>query len=64
MKKYIGFALWLIALTIPFQFSMLSTSGVSNVVGLSSFLAFMALIFAGYALVDSSSAPAENEQGH
>lgn len=64
MKKYIGYALWLLALTIPFQFAMLSTGGVSNLVGLFSFLGFMALIFTGYALVDSAAGPKTSEQGH
>lgn len=64
MKKYIGFALWALALALPFRFAMLSTSGVSNVVGLISFLGFMVLVFVGYALVDSGSSPAQNEQHH
>jgi len=64
MKKYVGFALWAIALLIPFQYSLLSTSDVGNMVGLFSFLAFLALIFAGYALVDSSGAQAGESHGH
>ncbi len=64
MKKYIGYALWLLALIIPFQFAMLNTSGVSNLVGLFSFLGFMALVFTGYALVDSASTPTPEHQGH
>ncbi len=64
MKKYIGYALWLLALIIPFQFAMLSTGGVSNLVGLFSFLGFIALIFTGYALVDSAAAPTAHEHGH
>ncbi len=64
MKKYIGFALWLLALLIPFRFSLLSTSGVDNMMGLFSFLAFLALIFTGYALVDSSGKQTGESHGH
>lgn len=64
MKKYIGYALWLLALTIPFQYALLSTGGVSNLVGLFSFLGFIALIFTGYGLVDSATSPKTSEQGH
>jgi hypothetical protein len=64
MKKYIGYALWLLALLIPFQSSLLSTSGVSNFVGLFSFLAFLALLFTGYALVDPGKAQASESHGH
>lgn len=64
MKKYIGFALWLLALLIPFQSSLLSTQDVGNMTGLFSFLAFLALLFTGYALVDSSGAKASESHGH
>lgn len=64
MKKYIGFALWLLALLIPFQYSLLSTSDVGNMAGLFSFIAFLGLIFAGYALVDSSGEKANESHGH
>jgi len=64
MKKLIGYALWLVALLIPFQFALLSTDGVGNMTGLWSFLAMLALFFTGYALVDSSNAPSSEGQGH
>jgi hypothetical protein len=64
MKKYIGLALWFVALTIPFQYSLLSTEEVGNMTGLFSFLAFLALIFAGYALVDSSNTKTSDSHGH
>jgi hypothetical protein len=64
MKKYIGFALWLLALLIPFQASLLSTEGVGNMVGLFSFLAFLTLLFSGYALVDSSGNKTSESHGH
>lgn len=64
MKKYIGYALWLVALLIPSQASLLSTSGVGNITGLISFLVFLTLLFAGYALVDSSNATASESHGH
>lgn len=64
MKKYVGFALWLLALVIPFQYSLLSTSDVGNMMGLFSFLAFLGLIFTGYALVDSSGKQASESHGH
>lgn len=63
MKKYIGFALWALALLIPFQSALLSTEGVNNMVGLFSFIAMLALFFIGYVLVDSSSATASGH-GH
>lgn len=58
MKKLIGFALWFIALVIPFQTALLSTDGVSNFAGLASFLALLALFYTGYVLVDSSNSKA------
>lgn len=64
MKKYTGFALWLIALLLPFRSSLLSTEGVSNLYGLFSFLAMLALFFAGYLLVDSSTPKPGEEHGH
>ncbi|MCW5897742.1 MAG: hypothetical protein KIT10_00615 [Flavobacteriales bacterium] len=63
MKKYIGLALWLIAFLIPFQFSLLSTDGVGNIKGLISFVALIALVFIGYALVDSAGQKASGD-GH
>lgn len=65
MKKIIGLILWAIAFLIPFQFSLLSTQDVGNITGLVSFVALIALIFTGYALIDSASGkPAAGEHGH
>ena len=61
MKKLIGIALWLLAFLIPFKYAILNTKEVvhadgsaDNIVGLMSFVAMIALLFIGYALVDSS----------
>lgn len=61
MKKLIGIALWLLAFLIPFKYAILNTKEVvhedgtaNNIVGLMSFVAMIALLFIGYALVDSS----------
>jgi len=62
MKKYIGLALWLLAFLIPFRYALLSTEDVGNITGLLSFVVFLALVFIGYALVDS--APKATEGGH
>lgn len=56
IRKIIGYVLWLLAFLIPFQPAILSTDNVSNTVGLISFLALVALIFAGYILVDGANA--------
>ena len=64
MKKIIGIALWLIAFLIPFQYALLDTEDVGNITGLISFVAMLALIFIGYALVDSASAQASGDHGH
>lgn len=71
MKKYIGLALWIAALLIPFRFAILDTDQVvlengqaNNVVGLISFLAFLTLLFLGYALVDSAKKTPEGHHGH
>lgn len=65
MKKIIGLALWILAFIIPFRYAILETDSVvlesgraDNTTGLISFLVMMALLFIGYALVDSSSAKA------
>ena len=72
MKKIIGFALWLLAFLIPFKYAILNTDDVvmedgraDNITGLLAFVAMIALIFTGYALVDSAGkkAPAEGH-GH
>ncbi len=56
MKKYIGYLLWVLGFAIPFQSALLSTEEVGNVKGLVSFIVMMALVFAGYLLVDSATA--------
>ncbi|HPF90773.1 MAG: hypothetical protein H6590_04325 [Flavobacteriales bacterium] len=72
MKKIIGLVLWLIAFAIPFRFAILDTEDllgpdgtVNNVKGLFSFVALLALLFTGYALIDSASPkPGSEEHGH
>lgn len=66
MKKIIGIALWLLAFLIPFRFAILNTDDVvlesgraDNITGLLAFVAMIGLLFAGYALVDSSGKKAE-----
>ncbi|MBK6342094.1 MAG: hypothetical protein IPF41_05770 [Flavobacteriales bacterium] len=72
MKKIIGLALWLLAFLIPFRFAILDTDEVvqesgraDNTMGLISFVAMLALLFIGYALVDSASKqPSAEDHGH
>lgn len=72
MKKIIGLALWLLAFLIPFRFAILDTDEVvqesgraDNTMGLISFVAMLALLFIGYALVDSASKqPTAEDHGH
>lgn len=73
MKKTIGIAIWVLALAIPFRFSILDTEdllqpdgSINNIKGLISFVVMIALLFVGYALVDSASPkPGENgSHGH
>ncbi|MBK8227432.1 MAG: hypothetical protein IPK70_09695 [Flavobacteriales bacterium] len=72
MKKFIGLALWLHAFLIPFRFSILDTDEVvkesgraDNTMGLISFVAMLALLFIGYALVDSAGKqPSAEDHGH
>lgn len=71
MKKYIGLALWIAALIIPFRFAILDTDQVilddgraDNMVGLISFVAMLTLFFVGYALVDSAKEPSKGHHGH
>jgi hypothetical protein len=72
MKKIIGLVLWLVAFLIPFRYSILETDQVvveggraDNTVGLISFVAMLALLFIGYALVDSSAkSPSADGHGH
>jgi len=62
MKKLIGLALWLLAFAVPFRHAILDTEdllqpdgSVNNIKGLISFVVMLALLFTGYALVDSAS---------
>ncbi|MEZ4807702.1 MAG: hypothetical protein R2815_09595 [Flavobacteriales bacterium] len=71
MKKYIGFALWLLAFLIPFRYAILDTEEVvqdngmaDNITGLISFVAMLGLLFIGYALVDSAKPKVSEGQGH
>jgi hypothetical protein len=63
-RKILGFALWLLAFLVPFQPSLLSTDGISNTVGLLSFIAMVALVFAGYILVDAANAAEKAKHNH
>lgn len=71
MKKLIGLGLWLLALLIPFRFAILDTEdllqpdgSINNMKGLISFLVMIALIFTGYALVDSAEAKPSGSDAH
>ena len=71
MKKLIGIGLWLLAFAIPFRFAILDSKDVvleggaaDNITGLLSFVAVIALLFGGYALVDSASAKPSSEDHH
>lgn len=72
MKKIIGLVMWLLAFMIPFRYSILDTKDVvleggraDNITGLVCFVLMVALVFGGYALVDSASAkPGEGAHGH
>ncbi len=71
MKKLIGLALWLLAFLIPFRFAILDTDdllqpdgSIDNIKGLISFVAMIALLFTGYALVDSASPKPGTDDSH
>lgn len=71
MKKIIGFTLWLLAFLIPFKYAILNTDDVvmedgraDNITGLLAFVAMIALIFAGYVLVDSDGKKKAAAEGH
>lgn len=71
MKKTIGLVLWLLAFLIPFRYAILETDDVvtadgraNNTVGLISFIAMLALLFIGYALVDSAGNAKAPTEGH
>ena len=60
-RKILGLALWLVAFTLPFWWSILNTDAVvyedgtaNNTKGLISFVVLVILVFAGYGLVDSA----------
>jgi hypothetical protein len=70
-KKIIGLALWLLAFSLPFWWSLLNTDQVvyedgsaNNIKGLLSFVALLALLFIGYALVDSAGSKHATDNGH
>jgi hypothetical protein len=54
MKRILGFGAMLLGLLIPFQSAYLSVGEMNNILGLVSFVACIALLFIGYALVDRS----------
>ncbi|MCC6840642.1 MAG: hypothetical protein IT230_10830 [Flavobacteriales bacterium] len=62
-RKLLGYAVWLVAFLIPLQPSILDTEGISNTVGVISFVALVVLVFLGYWLVDGAEAP-KAEHGH
>lgn len=71
-KKLIGLACWLLGFLIPFKYAILDTDEVvladgraDNIMGLLSFVAMLALFFAGYAFYDSASPkPGSDPHGH
>ena len=70
MKKTIGFIAWLLAFSIPFRYSLLNADELvhadgtpNNTIGLISYVAFLALVFIGYWLVDSAQ-PKNAGHGH
>lgn len=72
MKKIIGLVLWLIAFAIPFRYAILDTDDTvldtgrtDNITGLVSFVIMIALLFGGYALIDSTGKkPGTEGHGH
>jgi hypothetical protein len=63
MKKYLGWACWLVAFLVPFNPALLGSEEASNTIGVISFVVFIALLFTGYWLYDSS-APAPSQGEH
>lgn len=55
-RKLIGIVIWLFAFAVPAHYALLNSEEVSNVTGLVTFVSFVALVFIGYWLVDSSDA--------
>lgn len=71
MKKLIGLGMWLLAFAIPFRFAILDTEdllqpdgSINNVKGLISFVVMIALLFIGYALIDSASPKPGSDGSH
>ncbi len=71
MKKIIGLVLWLLAFLLPFKYAILDTDEVvlengraDNILGLLSFVAMLALLFAGYALIDGAGAAKTGSGSH
>ena len=62
-RKLLGYVIWLVAFLIPVQPSILDTEGVSNTMGMVSFVALVVLVFLGYFLVDGADQP-KAEHGH
>ena len=54
VKRVLGFVAMLLIFAIPVQTALLDVGEMNNVTGLISFVAFLVLLFIGYALVDSS----------
>jgi hypothetical protein len=71
MKKIIGLALWVLAFAVPFRFAILDTDDlvqpdgtIDQVKGLISFVVMLALLFTGYALIDSASPKPGSDDAH
>lgn len=71
MKKLIGLALWLLAFLIPFKYAILDTDdlvqadgSIDQIKGLISFVILLALLFAGYWLIDSAGEKQGTEGSH
>lgn len=71
MKKLIGLALWLLAFLIPFRYAILDTDdllqpdgSIDNIKGLLHFVFMLALLFTGYALIDSAEPKTDTGESH
>ena len=54
VKRILGLISMLVGFLIPFQYAFLEVSVNKNTIGLIGFVAFLTLVFIGYALIDSS----------
>ncbi|MDQ3101324.1 MAG: hypothetical protein M3R08_08050 [Bacteroidota bacterium] len=70
-RKLIGLALWLVAFSLPFWWSLLNTDQVvyedgsaNNMKGLISFVMMIGLLFAGYWFIDSAKGNTAETGGH